>query len=100
MDFFDVFKHLQVQNFDSWTDNVRLYLSRSSGVSEKDKMTAVLFRIEGDARQIVANVNNFKLVEDIITCLEKTYKVNAHSRLASIQQGKDESAQLYYSRLR
>ncbi len=87
-------------HFEAWMTNVRLFLrEQCEHLTEHQKVTAVLLRIEGYPRFILSG-KDFKSVKDIFKALKHTYGQDELTMLANIRQLPEESVRVYYSRLK
>ena len=99
------FSGTSAENFDTWVLNTKLYLNHFKNTSPEDKKDALLFRIEGYARQIIEQAissgigNDFTTPEEILTCLAKTYGEDPRALQCTLQLPQ-ESVKIYLSRLR
>ena len=89
-------------HFEAWMTNVDLYLrNQCSTLTENQKLTAVLLKIEGYPRLILKGIKkNLKSVKDIFKALKQTYGQDELTMLANIRQLPEEPVRVYYSRLK
>ena len=89
----------KTENFEGWVMNTRLLLGNVH-LSDKDKTTAVLLKIEGAARKIVENASSIITIEDILSALDATYGQDEMYFLADTKQKPDEPAKIFLARLK
>ena len=96
------FKGAPDDHFEAWMTNVDLYLrSQCSTLTDYQRLTAVLLKIEGYPRLILQGIRkNLKSVKDIFKALKQTYGQDELTMLANIRQLPDEAVRIYYSRLK
>lgn len=89
-------------HFEAWMTNVGLYLrNQCSALTEKQKLTAVLLKVEGYPRLILKGIRkNLKTVKDIFKALKQTYGQDELTMLTNIRQLPEEAVRVYYSRLK
>ena len=86
-------------NFEGWVMNTRLLLTNVH-LSETDKKTVVLLKIEGAARKIVENAGNLDSMEDIFATLASAYGEDEIDLLSNTKQRAEEPVKAYFVRLK
>ena len=93
------FSSEKTENFEGWVMNTR-HLIGNVHLSDKDKTTSVLLKIEGAARKIVENASSIITIEDILSALDATYGQDEMYFLADTKQKPDEPAKIFPARLK
>ncbi len=96
------FRGTDDDHFEAWMANVRLFLrEQCAHLTDHQKVTAVLLRIEGYPRFILSGIiKSLKSVKDIFKALKQTYGQDELTMLANIKQLPDETVRVYYSRMK
>ena len=96
-----VFKGALDDHFETWEENTRLYLEKQCpNISEDQKMTAVLLKIQGYPRMILRQHPNLKSLDDIFDALRPTYGADELTMINENKQFQNESVRVYFSRLK
>ena len=96
-----VFKGSLDDHFETWEENTRLYLEKQCpNISEDQKMTAVLLKIQGYPRMILRQHPNLKSMDDIFDALRPTYGADELTMINENKQFQNESVRVYFSRLK
>ena len=96
-----VFKGALDDHFETWEENTRLYLEKQCpNISEDQKMTAVLLKIQGYPRMILRQHPNLKPLDDIFDALRPTYGADELTMINENKQFQNESVRVYFSRLK
>jgi hypothetical protein len=96
-----VFKGALDDHFETWEENTRLYLEKQCpNISEDQKMTAVLLKIQGYPRMIIRQHPNLKSMDDIFDALRPTYGADELTMINENTQFQNESVRVYFSRLK
>ena len=96
-----VFKGALDDHFETWEENTRLYLEKQCpNISEDQKMTAVLLKIQGYPRMILRQHPNLKSMDDIFDALRPTYGADELTMINENKQFQNDSVRVYFSRLK
>ena len=88
-------------HFETWEGNTRLLLSeKGSNLTERQKVTEVILKIEGPPRMILMNYPNLTTLDQVFHALRPTYGADELTMLNETKQLPEERVKVYYSRLK
>ena len=88
-------------HFETYELNTRLYMdTQCRKMTEAQKVTAILLKIEGNPRMILQGCSNLSSIDAVFDALRPTYGQDELTMLAQIKQLKGEAVKVFYSRLK